>query len=714
MSFSLADARFQFVRAFGLARRGLASLRSRGMRATWDRVSAQLGVFAPRARTMLLAADNTPFAPFTVPCAEAPEVSVVIPVHGQLGHTLACLRAIAAHPPGTAVEIIVVDDASADATPDVLPRIGGLRVHTMPGNAGFIGACNAGAAQARGAYLLFLNNDTIPQPGWLDALHATFGQQPRAGIVGAQLLYPDGRLQESGTMLRRDGRGESRGRFADPDHPRLRWCADVDYVSGAALMLPRPLFDRLGGFDPHYAPAYYEDTDLAFKVRAAGLRVLVQPAARVVHVEGASAGTDLTRGMKAAQVHNRIRFAERWHEALGTRPADPLEAGEVPRPGVRQVLVIDNLTPVPARDSASLRLVNLMRLLRESGIHVVFLPADRRHAGASTRALQASGVEVWHAPYVGGMARWMQTNGPRFSHVMLCRHYIAREFLPLVRRHAPGAAVLFDSIDLHYVRELRGAEIADDTAMRRAAERTRALELDMVQRCDATLVVSHAEAEVLARDAPGARVEVLTNLHEIAGPGLPFSARRDLVFVGGFRHPPNTDAVAWFVEAIFPRIRSHLPDVRVHCIGGDVPERIAVLGGRDGVEVHGHVPDIAPYMDGCRIALAPLRFGAGVKGKVNLSMAHGQPVVATTCAAEGMHLHDGDDVLIADDPADFADAVVRLYRDEALWARLAAGGLANVRTHFSLDAARGTVARVFAADAAPAPGVGPPLPLSPS
>jgi glycosyltransferase involved in cell wall biosynthesis len=181
----------------------------------------------------------------------------------------------------------------------------------------------------------------------------------------------------------------------------------------------------------------------------------------------------------------------------------------------------------------------------------------------------------------------------------------------------------------------------------------------------------------------------------VAGPGLPFAQRHDLVFVGGFRHPPNADAVLWFAREAFPRIRAALPDVRFHCIGGDVPREIAALSTEPGIVVHGHVPDIDPYMDGCRVAVAPLRYGAGVKGKVNLSMAHGQPVVATPCAVEGMHLADGEDVLVADGADAFADAVLRLYRDEPLWERLAAGGLANVAKHFSADAARDVVRRLL-------------------
>jgi glycosyltransferase involved in cell wall biosynthesis len=155
------------------------------------------------------------------------------------------------------------------------------------------------------------------------------------------------------------------------------------------------------------------------------------------------------------------------------------------------------------------------------------------------------------------------------------------------------------------------------------------------------------------------------------------------------------DAVRWFVEAIFPSVRARLPNVRFHCIGSHATEAILALGQVEGVIVHGHVPDIDPYMRGARIAIAPLRYGAGVKGKVNLSMAHGQPVVATSCAVEGMHLRSGDDVLVADDAQGFADAIVRLYEDEALWTRLRDNALVNVEKHFSLDAGRDVVRRVL-------------------
>ena len=696
MSMSWAHVRFMLERARGLVRRGLASLRTRGLGPTWARVRRQFARRAPPASEPLYFPDAGAFQPFAVPASGAPRASIVIPVYNQAAHTLACLRALAEHPPTTACEIIVVDDGSHDETHAWMPQITGLRYHRRAVNGGFIAACNDGASRATGDCLVFLNNDTVPQPGWLDALLATFDAHPEVGLVGAQLIYPDGRLQEAGGVVFNDGSAWNYGRFDSPDDPRYASVRDADYCSGAAIAVRAALFEEVGGFDTRYAPAYYEDTDLAFALRALGHRVLYQPASRVVHLEGVTSGTDTGSGTKVYQVRNRSVFAEKWAAALATHPsADSLpSAGSVVQPQ-RQILIIDAETPRPQHDSASLRLANLMRLLNADGAHVVFLPADLRYAGDDTARLRQQGVEAWHAPFVQRPSAWLHEHGHRFDLVMLSRHYVAAEFLPLVRRFAPQARVVFDTVDLHFLREMRGAELAGDAALRHAAERTRERELSVIRASDTTLVVSPAERDMLSALLPGADVEVLANLHEVAHTGLPFRQRHDLVFVGGFRHPPNVDAVLWFGREVFPLIHARQPDIRFHCIGTAPPADVLALQAQPGIVIHGHVADLGPYMDGARVAVAPLRFGAGVKGKVNLSMAHGQPVVATACAVEGMHLTSGHDVLVADDAAGFADAVLTLYRDEELWERLAAHGRANIEQHFSMEAAHGTVQRVF-------------------
>ncbi len=692
----LAQVRHMFDRARGLFHRGLLSLRTQGWRTTLRRTRQYLRRPSVLPPEPLWFPEEAGFAPFSVPSHPAPTVSIVIPVYNQARYTLACLRALSAHPSACPAEIIVVDDGSSDETAAWMERTEGVRYHRRITNGGFIAACNDGAALARGDYLVFLNNDTVPQPGWLDALLATFGEHPGTGLAAAQLIYPDGRLQEAGGLVFSDGSAWNYGRFESPRDPRYASVRETGYGSGAAIAIATALFRIVGGFDTRYAPAYYEDTDLAFAVRAAGYRVIYQPRSRVVHMEGITAGTDTSSGIKAYQVRNQVLFAEKWRDALAHQPAP----GTLPTPamlhaGRRQILIVDAWTPRPDHDSASLRLFNLIRMLVNEGAHVVFLPTDLHAAGDATDALRQLGVECWHAPFVRNLPAWFREHGKRFDAILLCRHHAAAECLPLARRFASKARVIFDTVDLHYLRESRAAELNADATLAKAAEATRRKELGLVRASDATLVVSPAERELLARECPGAKVEVLSNLHDVAGSGLPFAQRRDLVFVGGFRHPPNLDAAQWFGETIFPLVRARLPGVVFHCIGAEPPAAILRLAQQDGIQVHGHVPDLVPFMEGARISVAPLRYGAGVKGKVNLSMAHGQPVVATPAAVEGMHLHEGEDVLVADDPQAFADAVVRLYQDEDLWRRLAANGLDNVRRHFSTDAALAVVRQVF-------------------
>jgi GT2 family glycosyltransferase len=250
------------------------------------------------------------------PQAAPPQVSIIIPVHNQLDFTLRCLMAIAAHRSRASAEIVVCDDASTDATAKVLGALPGIRYLRNAANLGFLQTCNRAAEAARGAYLVFLNNDTQVQAGWLDEMLALLEADEQAGLVGAKLVFPDGRLQEAGARIWRDGSGHHIGRYDDPARAEYNTVREVDYCSGACLMISAALFHGLGGFDIRYAPAYYEDTDLAFRVRAAGRKVLYQPKAVVVHHEGVSHGTDLSRGMKAHQVANQGKFRERWHSVL--------------------------------------------------------------------------------------------------------------------------------------------------------------------------------------------------------------------------------------------------------------------------------------------------------------------------------------------------------------------------------------------------------------
>ena len=693
----LSAIRYRLGALRSLALRGWLSLRSRGLAATWRRFLERRALARQplpdlASRLVFPAGDGLP----VLPVPERPRASIVVPVYNQLELTLGCLHALAASGDATAFEVIVVDDCSGDDSPRVLPEISGLRYHRNAENLGFIGACNAGAALARGEFIVFLNNDTTVQPGWLDALLDTFARFPDTGLAGSRLVYPDGRLQEAGGVIFRDGSCWSYGRFEDPDHPRYGHVREADYCSGAALAIPRRLFDELGGFDRHYAPAYYEDTDLAMRVRRAGLKVRYQPASLVVHHEGASAGTDLGAGMKAHQRHNREKFLARWRETLATHPPADADPHRAARHRCRhRVLVLDACTPTPDRDSGSVRMLAVLRLLLEEGCSVAFFPESQAHDGDYTRALQALGVEAWWQPAMGALPDWLRRHGPDLDLVIASRHYVLSPVLPLLRAHAPRARLVFDTVDLHFLRERREAELAGDAGRLRAAERTRQSELALIAAADETWVVSPAEADLLAKEAPAARVRVLSNIHEVPEREVPgWEARSGLLFVGSYRHPPNVDAVLWLAREILPLLRD--TGIELHLVGAEAPPQVQALGELPGVHFHGYLPELQSLLDGCRLSVAPLRYGAGVKGKVNQALAHGLPVVATSCAIEGMHLRPGEDVLVADDAEGFAAAVRRLHEDAALWQALSRAGQENTRRHFSPEAARPVIGELLA------------------
>jgi hypothetical protein len=526
-------------------------------------------------------------------------------------------------------------------------------------------------------------------------LTAVFEDDPRAGLVGAKLIYPDGRLQEAGGIVWRDGSAANYGRGEDAAHPAYNYRREADYCSGAAIMLPTALWHELGGFDERYLPAYYEDTDLAFRVREAGRKVIYQPHAVVVHFEGQTSGTDLTQGIKRHQVRNQAVFEERWRTVLaGKRMHGVLAHRECDRGTVRRVLVIDASIPTPDRDSGSLRMVGILKALRELNCRVSFVAGSCQFGDAYGRALQSMGVEVLHRPYAGSVEGALEQRAGDFNVVIISHMEIAQQFANHARQRMPHAKLVFDTVDLHFLRHQREAELSGDPAGHDQAKVSQAIELGLIAAADITLVVSPFERDLLSRLAPKSRVMIASNVHTPAPGPRGFSERQGIVFIGGFRHPPNVDAIHWYANDVLPLLRSKAPGLRTTVIGSEIPESILQLAADDLVFT-GHVPDVEPIYARARVAISPLRYGAGVKGKVNLPMQFGVPVVATPCSVEGMYLTHRKDVLVASDADEFARAIVELHGDDTLWQTLRKGGLANIEQYFSPANAKRTLAAIL-------------------
>ncbi len=619
--------------------------------------------------------------------------TIIIPVHNQIRFTLACLHSIYLHAGRQDYEVLIADDASTDQTRTAFsghfPRVRHLRSDV---NLGFLRTCNAAAQEAKGRFLVFLNNDTVVLPGWLSELLRTFADHPGTGLAGSKLIYPDGRLQEAGGFVFEDGGAWNYGRLQDPADQRFNFARDTDYCSGASLAVDAALWKSLGGFDERFAPAYYEDTDLAFRVRAAGRRVLYQPCSSVVHFEGLSSGTSENTGVKRHQALNRTRFKAKWADGLaGYGPCDPASL-PVFRGVQKRILVVDAATPTPDKDSGSVDTCNLMRIFQDLGFQVTFLPANCRHGGRYTEDLQRAGIQCIHEPWTPSVRHGIRRFAPGADIVLLSRVGVAAPLLPLVRQCAPKAAIWFDTVDLHFLRENREAALRQSFWLARRANATRRRELDVVRNADMIILRSEYEVDVLRTLQPEARLLHVPIMRAIPGPGpTPWHKRKDIVFLGGYAHPPNIDAVRYFAAEVMPLLRKAGFPGRFVIAGSDLPAELAALAAPD-IEARGFVPDLAPLFDACRLTVAPLRYGAGMKGKVISSLAHGVPCVATPVAVEGSALEHGRHLLVAATPEETAQAIMAVYHDQDLWLRLSAEGLRLCRDRYSMDAASQIIA----------------------
>lgn len=620
--------------------------------------------------------------------SQKPELSIIIPVYNKWEYTVNCLKSICENTQAD-YEVIVIDDASCDETDELLSGVRNLHLIRNDENAGFIESCNRGAMVSRGNYILFLNNDAMVTKGWLTPMLETISRED-VGAVGPKLIYPDGTLQEAGGVVWNDGSCSNFGRWDDPGKPEYNYIKEVDYCSGACLLVKKKLFDKVGGFDERFKPGYYEDTDLCFSLSMLGYKVIYQPMSVVVHIEGVTSGTNVSLGIKKYQEINKTKFVEKWNAVLQKYHYSPGSGNlyfERDRCFGKKVLVIDHYIPTYDMDSGSLRMFNMLKIFSELGYRVTFIGDTLLGIQPYTQELQQQGIEVIYAPYVLSIEKYIKEFGIYFDLVILSRPQVAVKYIDTVKLNCTKAKIVYDTVDLAFLRESRRAKIENNEKVLRQAEKSKKIELYLAQNSDITFVVSSREKNLLLKESPELSIAVVSNIHETTKLQKPFSGRKDILFVGSFGHLPNIDAVAYFVNDIFPLVKRKLPDLHMYIVGSNPTKKVIALGSND-VTVTGHVNDLTPYFENCKVFVAPLRYGAGVKGKINQSMSYGLPVVTTTIGTEGMGLTQGEDILIADAPQNFAKSIVTLYNDEGLWNKLSISSIEHVQRNYSPEVAK--------------------------
>ena len=441
----------------------------------------------PAAGTRLTRAARRSHGPINLPTSDQPLVSIVVPLYAHAELTRAALDSIREHTQLIEYEVILVDDAADAGTKTLLTQVSGARIIVNETNIGYLRSVRRGAEAARGQWLVLCNNDIEVQPGWLAALLDCGDSAADIAIVAPKYIFPDGTLAEAGGVVWRDGSALNYGRGQPPESCYFEFRREIDYGSAAALLVRRDLWEDVGGFDERFLPMYYEDTDLCFEARARGLRVMYEPRARVIHHEGATAGVDQNSGHKRFQQSNQPKFVEKWGERLEAEhmpKADPWQGATM---RYRQrVLVVDHRMPMWDRESGALRMRGILQSLLELGCHVSFLPDNLLAMQPYTRELQRMGVEVLHEIEVPSD---LIRIAPGLSMVFLSRPQVAAHWLDFAREQAPQALVVYDTVDLHWLREARRAMVAlgpdaRELVMTSKARAMRELELGLIGASD--------------------------------------------------------------------------------------------------------------------------------------------------------------------------------------------------------------------------------------
>ena len=613
------------------------------------------------------------------PQSQCPDISVVILLSPRLDSLFQSLKALCDTCEGYAYEVIAVDAQPEQENRELLSRIDGWRVVRADHDLSIVEMLNLGADKAKGKYLAFWVGGLLPLPGWLDEMFRSFTEHPEIGLVGSQINLPDGTLWEAGGTMDADGGAHCMGRGANAAQPEFNYLREVDFCSAISFMIPKDLFKQ-AGWDVTRAcnSSIQIGMQLSVSVRSAGRKVCYNPLSKVVI---------LSRPGENEWNGEYFQLDSGDFDQKSAQSCGPIVKAVVP---AGKILFLDVRTPTPDQDSGSQDIVSYFKIFRSLGFEITFIPtADLQFMEKYTPDLQRMGVQCLYTPFVRGIIEYLESHGPEYDLALLYKVHCAAYYIDFVKQYCPKAKIVFDTVDLHFVREQRQAIIEKSQELQKNAQKTKIQELSVIRKADRTIVLSTEEREILLNepDIIGEKIAVVPLIREIPGRGNSFHARKDILFVGGFEHRPNVDAMLSFVRDIWPLIKKNLPELTFYILGSKPPKEILDLAG-DDVIVTGYVSDLSTYFHDCRLSVAPLRYGAGLKGKVATSLSYGLPCVASSSAVEGSGLKPGEEIIVANTPDEFAKAVVGLYLNEALWNDLSERGLDFMNLNFSFAAGR--------------------------
>jgi GT2 family glycosyltransferase/glycosyltransferase involved in cell wall biosynthesis len=744
-----------------------------------------------------------------------PEISIIVVTYTQTALELMCLQSIRQQVRGCSYELVISNNGFSEDNRKFLDSLQNVTVINHKENLGFVKGVNEGVKHARGDYIFLLNDDALLTEGSLESLFRMIcpWEKTKIGVVGGKICTLDNKIQDAGGILWRDGAAAEYCKGRNPEVGAANFVREPNYVSGAAFMTPRKLFNELGGFDEDYSPGYGEESDYCCRVRKAGYKVVYEPRAKIVHYEyGSSNGsTEVDNLVKA---HIKVLYNKNKGLLAKGRMSDACRAlCRTTRHYKGHVLIITDHVPHSYFGEDSRKLCQFIEELDKKDFFVTLFPI---HAGLNTwdtayeslpRTVEVMlyeniedlskflknrkgfydyvitrGFDIgdisqntdyldgryiislqssesfdsaktreilkptllwvdWHIPeydsnagdyavysycnvfkslgfkirYWSDDPKWEEQD-PRYEKTLVNEGWdiwnssasfqntlqdlghtidvvvLARppaiNYLEAVKKFTK-APIIYYCHDLHYLRETRrltqSGEIKDPRVAMQL-EQLKMIEHMIIKDSDLLVTVSQFEKEEINRDIPEARVSVWPWYCPPKMKELVYTTRPSIVFLGGLQHSPNLDAIRWFLEDVYPRVIEKLPETCFNIVGSYIPEEILKLDDGKSISVKGFCKDLSEVFSQSSLLVAPIRYGAGFKGKIAMAMSYGLPVVATSLGAEGMGLVSGKHLLVADTAQEFADAVLRLLTDESFNHLIAQNSLDYARDHWSADA----------------------------
>jgi glycosyltransferase involved in cell wall biosynthesis len=616
--------------------------------------------------------------PLILASAGDPLATICIDGSASVDSLHICISALQAAKADRLADIVVVDDGNHEEAALLPALVRNLNYVRLPPGQSLLAGRNEIAMKARGTFTVFLSPEARVGERWLCTIDETFALEEGAAAIGSNILRDDGVLHHSGLMMDSDGRIREAHRPGDAGAPDNAAMRAVDALGDFAVAIRTADFAAAGGFDLGFTSTAAATFDLCLRLRQQGRTVLLQPAAsvHVPTVNSLGRGRSVTEpGIPDEDTH---RLRAQWFGLTAQAPRSAQAIGHA--------LIIDTMVPHPDEDAGSFATNAQMQILRRLGYRVTFAAVGGTEPDAAgVDRLRRQGIEIAGPPHHEAVTDYLDEHGNDLDLVVVYRHHNMELLRERLRLLAPSTKTIFIPCDLHFLREERQQSVLG-IANPLQVQALRDSELGSASAADATILASDFELDLLKPLVAPGKLHLLRWIADVHPPERGFAERSGLCFVAGFSHTPNVDGLLWFVQSIMPEILAHDPNIRLHVVGSNMPDQVRALASGN-IVVHGWVKSLRPIFEQVRVAVSPLRFGAGFKGKIATSLAYGLPVVGTPVALEGTGLQSGDGVIAANDPRAFAEAVIHLHGDSVMWTKMSFQAIERCETLYSVSVA---------------------------